>query len=107
MVRRLSRRNYRSKKVKSRGSRSLRKRVKSRRTRSLKSRRSLRRRRMRGGIRAQGWDVGVRVRVENQGDGMLQAYSCCDEDGNYKDINVTMDKGEALTNLRQDQITLI
>jgi len=52
----VSRRNYRSKRVSSRGSRSLRKRVKSRRTRSLRKRvrskslRSRRSRRMRGGM---------------------------------------------------------
>ena len=51
MVRRVSRRNYRSKRVKSRGSRSLRKKVRSR---SLRSRRSLRRRRMRGGRNPKG-----------------------------------------------------
>ena len=91
MVRRVSRRNYRSKRVRRRGSRSLRKRVKSRRTRSLRSRRSLRRRRMRGGAKFKEGDTvyplmsGDMVGGLRKGDDctIITVYNRYKQDGTY------------------------
>ena len=99
MVRRVSRRNYRSKRVRRRGSRSLRKRVKSRRTRSLRSRRSLRRRRMRGGAKFKVDDI-VQVNVEWPSLG-LEKGDVCIISRVFSVAHWTDDDGKVLSSFQQ------
>ena len=116
MVRRVSRRNYRSKRVKSRGSRSLRKRVKSRRTRSLRSRRSLRRRRMRGGARFKVGDIvtplmsGDAVKGLRKGDvcTIITVYKRYKQDGiKYQPYGVKKNNTDVVYQVNEEFLTLM
>ena len=62
MVRRVSRKNSRSKRVRTKGSKSLRKRVRSKSLRKLRRRRS---RRMRGGTQEKGGDCSPNLSISN------------------------------------------